>query len=169
MTDILSDKAIFAMCSQLASVLSERNIKLATAESCSGGWIAKACTDLPGSSAWFEATVVTYSNAAKMNILGVDELLLQQHGAVSQEVVEAMLKQSLLKIPAADIVIAVSGIAGPDGGTTDKPVGTVWIGWQLRDYPPQIQCFNFEGGREAIRRATVAEAIQGALQILKKA
>ena len=167
MSDILSDKAIYARCNQLAAVLRKRNIKLATAESCSGGWIAKACTDLPGSSAWFVASFVTYSNAAKKTMLGIDESLLQQHGAVSRAVVAEMLKQTLLKIPAADIVIAVSGIAGPDGGTADKPVGTVWIGWQLRDYPSQIQCFNFDGDRDAIRRATVSEALQGALQLLR--
>ena len=167
MSDILSDKAIYARCEQLAAVLRKRNIKLASAESCSGGWIAKACTDLPGSSAWFEATFVTYSNAAKKTILDIDELLLQQHGAVSQAVVAEMLKQTLLKIPTADIAIAVSGIAGPDGGTTDKPVGTVWIGWQLRNYPPQIQCFNFDGDRDTVRRMTVSEAIQGTLQLLR--
>ena len=156
------------MCKQLAAALCKRGIKLATAESCSGGWIAKTCTDIPGSSAWFSAALVTYSNDAKATILGVDESLLSEHGAVSQAVVSAMLKQTLLKVPGADITIAVSGIAGPDGGSADKPVGTVWIGWQLRGSPARIRCFNFDGSRRDIRRATVMHAIEGALNLLQE-
>ena len=166
MTNILSDKSIYTMCEKLASALCKHNIKLATAESCTGGWIAKACTDLPGSSAWFSASLVTYSIEAKATILGIDELLLQKYGAVSCEVVSQMLEKILLKVPDAGIAVAVSGIAGPDGGTADKPVGTVWIGWQLRDHTPHIRLCNFAGTRDHIRRETVAEAVQGILQLL---
>ncbi len=168
MTDILSDKSIYTMCEKLSSALCRHNIKLATAESCTGGWIAKACTDLPGSSAWFSASLVTYSIEAKATTLGVDELLLQEYGAVSSEVVSQMLEKTLLKIPDAGIAVAVSGIAGPDGGTADKPVGMVWIGWQLRDHTPHIRLCNFAGTRDHIRRETVAEAVQGILQLLDK-
>lgn len=168
MTDILSDKSIYTMCSELAFVLGKHNIKLATAESCSGGWIAKACTDLPGSSAWFSAALVTYSNEAKKSILGIDESLLSEYGAVSREVITEMLKQTLLKVSNATIAVAVSGIAGPDGGTTDKPVGTVWIGWQRKNHPPRVQRFNFAGDRDTVRRATVIQAIQGVLQLLRE-
>ena len=112
MPDILSDKSIYTMCEQLASALCERDIKLATAESCTGGWVAKACTDLPGSSAWFSASLVTYSLEAKATLLGIDTLLLREYGAVSREVVSQMLEKTLSKIPTADIAIAVSGIAG---------------------------------------------------------
>ena len=168
MIDVLSDKSLYTMGSRLASLLCERNLKLATAESCSGGWIAKVCTDLPGSSAWFSTALVVYSNEAKATVLGVAESLLREHGAVSQATVSEMLKQTLLKAPDADIAIAVSGIAGPDGGDADKPVGTVWIGWQLRNHPPHIRRFKFDGNRDAVRRATVAQAIQGSLQLLQE-
>ena len=168
MTDILSDKSIYTMCEQLADALRKRNSKLATAESCTGGWIAKACTDLPGSSAWFSASLVTYSLEAKAALLGIDASLLREYGAVSSEVVSQMLEQTLSKIPAADMAIAVSGIAGPDGSSANKPVGTVWIGWQLRDQAPRVRLFNFKGVRDDIRRATVAEAIQGTLKLLRE-
>lgn len=160
MSDILDDKSLYTICSEVADILRARDIKLASAESCSGGWIAKACTDIPGSSTWFSAALVTYSNEAKQTILGINTSLLREHGAVSRAVVAEMLKQTLLKVPSADIVVAVSGIAGPDGGSADKPVGTIWIGWQLRGCPAQIQHFNFQGTRDDIRRATVAQALQ---------
>ena len=166
MTDILSDKSIYTMCEKLASVLCRHNIRLATAESCTGGWIAKACTDLPGSSAWFSAALVTYSLEAKATTLGIDQSLLREYGAVSREVVSQMLEKTLLKVADANIAVAVSGIAGPDGGTSDKPVGTVWIGWQLRNRKPHIRLCNFAGTRDHIRRATVAEAVQGILRLL---
>ena len=154
------------MCEKLASALCKHNIKLATAESCTGGWIAKACTDLPGSSAWFSASLVTYSLEAKATILDIDQSLLQEYGAVSREVVSQMLEKTLLKVPDASIAVAVSGIAGPDGGTINKPVGTVWVGWQQRNYTPHTRLCNFSGTRDHIRRATVAEAVQRILKLL---
>ena len=154
------------MCEKLASVLCNHNIKLATAESCTGGWIAKACTDLPGSSAWFSASFVTYSLEAKATILGIDQSLLREYGAVSHEIVSQMLEKTLLKVADASVAVAVSGIAGPGGGTTDKPVGTVWVGWQLRNHTPHTRLCNLAGTRDQIRRATVAEAMQGLLRLL---
>ena len=168
MPDILDDKSLYTICNRLASVLCQRDLKLATAESCSGGWIAKTCTDIAGSSAWFSAALVTYSNEAKETVLGIDGALLCKHGAVSREVISQMLKQTLIKVASADVVIAVSGVAGPGGGSIDKPVGLVWIGWQLRHHLARIQHFNFAGNRDDIRRAIVAQALQGVMQLLQE-
>jgi len=166
--EILDDDPLCRARDQLAAELCRRAIKLATAESCTGGWIAKVCTELPGSSAWFSAALVTYSDAAKMTLLGVDAALLRQHGAVSEAVVSAMVKQSLLKVPTADLAIAVSGLAGPTGGSAEKPVGTVWIGWQRRQQQPKARCFHLSGTRHAIRAAAVLQALEGAIALLQE-
>ena len=115
-------------CGQLADLLLERQLFLATAESCTGGLIAAACTDLAGSSQWFERGFVTYSNAAKTQMLGVDSALIETHGAVSEQTVIIMAKEVRLKL-GTSIGVAASGIAGPDGGTDEKPVGTIWIAY----------------------------------------
>ncbi len=143
---------------------------VATAESCTGGWIAKSITDIPGSSAVFGYGVVSYSNGAKESILGVDNATLEEHGAVSEAVVLAMARGALER-SGADLAVAVSGIAGPDGGSDDKPVGTVWFAWAIREGDNvQISADRrvFGGDREAVRRQTVLHAIGGLQESLKK-
>ena len=138
---------------------------LATAESCTGGLIAATCTDLAGSSAWFERGLVTYSNAAKIELLGVDPALIAQHGAVSDAVVRAMV-QGALKHAHAQVAVAVTGVAGPGGGSADKPVGTVWFGFAL---PGQVltEYRHFAGDRAQVRSATVQHALVRLTQLLQ--
>jgi len=139
---------------------------VATAESCTGGWIAKSITDIPGSSAVFGYGVVSYSNGAKESLLGVGNATIEAQGAVSEGVVEAMA-DGVLHLSGADIAVAVSGIAGPDGGTEDKPVGTVWFAWAVRDGAGariDTSCEHFSGDRELVRELTVAHALQGVLE-----
>lgn len=139
---------------------------VATAESCTGGWIAKSITDIPGSSAVFGYGVVSYSNGAKESILGVDSATIDEHGAVSKAVVNEMA-EGVLRLSGADISVAVSGVAGPDGGTGEKPVGTVWFAWAVRDGTNALvdaSCESFSGDRELIRELTVAYALQGVLE-----
>ena len=139
---------------------------VATAESCTGGWIAKSITDVAGSSAVFGYGVVSYSNGAKESILGVQNATIERDGAVSEEVVEEMVS-GVLHLSGADIAVAVSGIAGPDGGTDDKPVGTVWFAWAVRegaDARVDTQLEHFQGDRELVRELTVAHALQGLLE-----
>lgn len=142
----------------LADALRARGWSLATAESCTGGLIAAACTDVVGSSDWFERGVVTYSNAAKHDLLGVDDALIHQHGAVSRLVALAMATGALAR-SRAQLAVAVTGIAGPAGGTPDKPVGTVWIATAVRGGVVQASCFRFAGDRGAVRAAAVNEAL----------
>ena len=139
---------------------------VATAESCTGGWIAKSITDIPGSSAAFGYGVVSYSNGAKESMLGVGNATLEAHGAVSEPVVEEMAR-GVLRLSGADLAVAVSGVAGPDGGTDDKPVGTVWFAWAVRDGSDALidtSCEHFSGDRELVRELTVAHALQGVLE-----
>ena len=150
---------------QLAEQLCQANLKMAAAESCTGGWISKVCTDLAGSSAWFERGFVTYSNEAKMEMLGVSADTLERFGAVSAEVAEEMAMGALSRAP-VQASVAVSGIAGPDGGSVEKPVGTVWFGWAFVDQPATSECVRFEGGRSDVRRQTVIFAVEGLLQRL---
>ena len=140
----------------LADFLVSNNLLLATAESCTGGMIAAACTDLAGSSAWFERGFVTYSNAAKTESLGVDAALIAQHGAVSEPVARAMAAGALAH-SRAQVAVAVTGVAGPGGGSSDKPVGTVWFGFA---WPGGVvsEVMHFAGDRAAVRRATVQHA-----------
>ena len=145
---------------RLAARLLQLNIKLGTAESCTGGWISKVCTDVAGSSAWFERGFVTYSNEAKMELLGVKSETLERHGAVSREVAEEMAMGALARSP-VQASIAVTGIAGPDGGSDEKPVGTVWFGWGLPGSSVTSECVVFEGDRCEVRRQTVIHALEG--------
>lgn len=149
----------------VARLLTARGLMLVTAESCTGGWIAKTLTDLPGSSVWFEAGVVAYSYEAKEALLGVNPNTLERTGAVSEETVTEMVSGALARF-GAGVAVAVTGIAGPGGGTSDKPVGTVWVGWKRRGGYAQARLFHFAGGREAVRRQTVAEALAGIQSIL---
>lgn len=150
---------------QVGDRLRNRGWMLATAESCTGGWIAKAMTDVPGSSGWFERGLVTYSNDAKVELLGVKRITLEQHGAVSGETVAEMAAGALAHSP-AQLAVAVSGVAGPDGGTPAKPVGTVWLAWAVRDQPVRTRRFQFGGNREAVRQQAVRAALEGILDVL---
>lgn len=150
----------------VGQALAARGLRLVTAESCTGGGIAAALTEIPGSSAWFERGYVTYSNAAKMQSLGVLPATLAVHGAVSAETVREMALGALAHAE-AEVAVAVSGIAGPDGGSPDKPVGTVWIAWARSgvDGAPARR-FVFPGDRAAVRAAAVRAALAGVLALL---
>jgi len=154
------NQSIPTLVEQLATLLPSRGQTLATAESCTGGMISAACTDIAGSSSWFERGFVTYSNAAKQQCLGVDAQLIETEGAVSTPVVAAMLDGVLANSP-ADWALAVSGVAGPDGGSADKPVGTVYIGWMTRGADAEVVRYAFEGERADVRRASVVAALVG--------
>lgn len=149
----------------IAECLPLRGQWLATAESCTGGWIAKCLTDIAGSSGWFERGLVSYSNAAKQSLLGVPAETLARYGAVSAETAAAMCG-GLLAVAPVDWTVAVTGIAGPGGGSPDKPVGTVWLAWQARGAGADAVRFQFPGDREAVRRASVAAALSGLLSRL---
>ena len=148
----------------VADLLVKRGWLLATAESCTGGLIAAACTDLAGSSAWFERGFVTYSNAAKTEMLGVDARLIAAHGAVSEAVVRAMA-QGALKHSKAQVAVAVTGVAGPSGGSVEKPVGTVWFGFLVGSQLTS-EMKRFDGDRAAVRAASVKHALQRLVQLL---
>lgn len=139
--------------------------KLATAESCTGGWIAQAITEIPGSSAWFDRGFVTYSNNAKVKMLGVSQQTLDHHGAVSAETAQQMAAGALLNSE-ADWAIAVTGIAGPDGGSLEKPVGTVFVAWQCKNRPVLIEKLQLTGTRYDIRQQTVRIALDGLISLL---
>ena len=134
--------------------------RLVTAESCTGGWIAKAVTDVAGSSAWFDCGMAAYSYEAKQALLGVRPQTLETHGAVSRETVVEMVSGALVH-SGATLAVAVTGIAGPGGGSEDKPVGTVWIAWKRRGGYAKAEVFHFDGDRDAVRRQTVAAALAG--------
>ena len=141
----------------VADSLLRRQWMLATAESCTGGMVAAACTDLAGSSAWFERGFVTYSNAAKTQMLGVDALLITSHGAVSEPVARAMA-QSALRHSAAQVALAITGVAGPGGGSVAKPVGTVWFGF-AGPWGVHSELQHFGGDRAAVRQAAALHAL----------
>jgi nicotinamide-nucleotide amidase len=151
----------------LAEKLLTTNRVLATAESCTGGWVAKVLTDIDGSSRWFEQGIVSYSNQAKTNLLGVDQKMIETHGAVSAEVVEAMAAGLIDQNNVIDAALSVSGIAGPGGGSKEKPVGLVWFGWCLRGELVTSDCQFFLGDREAVRRQAVNYVLEGLLARLK--
>jgi nicotinamide-nucleotide amidase len=149
---------------QLAALLKEDGWMLATAESCTGGLIAAACTDLPGSSDWFERGFVTYSNEAKIEMLGVDAAQIEANGAVSEVVARAMAFGAV-RHSRATVSVAVTGIAGPSGGSAEKPVGTVWFGYMIDGLLSSETC-RFDGDRAAVRSATVQHALAGLLKRL---
>lgn len=145
--------------------LSAAGKAVSTAESCTGGWIAKALTDIPGSSACFGYGIVSYSNGAKESILGVGNKTLEDNGAVSEPIVREMAVGAIT-LSGSDISVAVSGVAGPDGGTDEKPVGTVWFAWSLRGpdgIETDTELQRFEGSRESIRLQTVLHGLRGVL------
>jgi nicotinamide-nucleotide amidase len=151
---------LFALAEQLGLFLKTKNLKIATAESCTGGWIAQCITEVPGSSAWFDRGFVTYSNAAKIQMLGVQPETIASYGAVSSETAAEMVAGTLANSE-ADCAIAVTGIAGPDGGTPEKPVGTVYIAWQTKNQLAKIVKMSLSGSRQQIRAQAVIAAIKG--------
>ena len=153
-----------ALTRQLAERLMAKGLMMAAAESCTGGMIAAACTDLAGSSAWFERGFVSYSNEAKTELLGVPAALIAEHGAVSEPVVRAMA-QGALQHSNAQVSVAVTGVAGPGGGSAGKPVGSVWFGWAT---PAGVvtQLCRFEGDRHQVRQASVRHAMQRLAELL---
>ena len=153
-----------AVCAQLADLLLKNNLRLVTAESCTGGMISAACTDLAGSSNWFERGFVTYSNEAKTEMLGVDTALIEAHGAVSEPVARAMAFGAI-RHSAAQVSIAVTGIAGPTGGSAAKPVGTVWFGFSVQG-SLHSEMMRFDGDRAAVREQTVIHALRRVLALL---
>lgn len=160
-----TDQQLQDIASAVAERLCRRNWMMTAAESCTGGWVAKVCTDLPGSSAWFERGFVTYTNEAKQEMLGVKALTLSEHGAVSEATVREMA-QGALANSRAQLSLAISGIAGPGGATPDKPVGTVCFAWSVEGLPLQSERACFDGDREAVRRQAVAHALDGVLKRL---
>ena len=153
-----------SLCEELARRLQARGWMLATAESCTGGMIAAACTDLSGSSNWFERGFVTYSNQAKAELLGVDAALIAQHGAVSEVVARAMAFGAV-RHSRGQVSVAVTGVAGPTGGSPQKPVGTVWFGFQV-DGQLTSETRRFDGDRAAVRDATVRHALTRLLELV---
>jgi nicotinamide-nucleotide amidase len=155
----------YQLVEQLAQQLIRFNTKMATAESCTGGLVAKLLTDRAGSSAWFDRGLVTYTNEAKSELLGVTDEVFERHGAVSEACVRAMAEGLLRRAP-VDWTLSVSGIAGPGGSSPDKPVGTVWFGWAGRGQPTTVLRRVFPGDREAIREAAARQALSGLLDRL---
>jgi nicotinamide-nucleotide amidase len=156
----LSDSELRPWAQQLGERLRDAREHLVTAESCTGGWIAKCMTDIAGSSDWFDCGMVAYSYEAKQALLGVRPATLENFGAVSRETVIEMVSGALVN-SGASVAVAVTGIAGPGGGSADKPVGTVWVGWKRRGGYARAEIFHFDGDREAVRRQTVAAALRG--------
>ena len=156
------DPEILQLCTDLAQALKAQGYMMATAESCTGGLIAACCTGLSGSSDWFERGFVTYSNAAKTEQLGVPAALIEAHGAVSEPVARAMALGAVAH-SRAQVSVAVTGVAGPTGGSADKPVGLVWFGWAVGEQA-WTECQRFDGDRDAVRAATVRHGLQGLLQ-----
>ena len=150
---------------QTADVLKAKGLVLVTAESCTGGWVATAMTDIPGSSEWFERGFVTYSDTAKQEMLGVSLDTLRSHGAVSEATVKEMVAGALERSQ-AQVALSISGIAGPGGGTPDKPVGTVCFGWAVKDGEVTAELKRFGGDRRAVRAQSVAHALQGVIRVL---
>jgi nicotinamide-nucleotide amidase len=159
--------ALLSLARRLGARLKKRRLKLVTAESCTGGWIAQAATAVAGSSEWFDRGFVTYSNEAKKELLGVRSATLARHGAVSEETAKEMAAGALAR-SRAQVAIAVTGIAGPSGGTREKPVGTVCFAWAGRRRTPESSVRRFSGDRKGIRRRSVAFALRGLLERLEE-
>ncbi len=162
------EQAVHELAKRLGARLVMKGLKLATAESCTGGWIAKVLTDIAGSSDWFDSAIVCYSNDAKKHFLKVPDGILLDHGAVSENTVLAM-QQGIFMETRADAGISVSGIAGPGGGSEEKPVGTVWIAVGLRDRMVHTQKFLFEGDRNRVRLQAVEAALRSLLELVESA
>lgn len=161
----MTDEKLFELAHRVGAALKSRGLMMATAESCTGGWIAQAVTAVPGSSEWFERGFVVYTYIAKREMLGVKPETLEQHGAVSQETVREMTAGALERSH-AQVAVSVSGTAGPTGGMPQKPVGTVCFGWGVKDGVVQVVTRHFKGDREAVRRQAVVFALERVLGVL---
>jgi nicotinamide-nucleotide amidase len=161
----VSDEELHQLAVEVGDKLRARNWMLATAESCTGGWVGQLLTSLPGSSHWYERGFITYANAAKVEMLGVPEEALASHGAVSEETAAAMAAGAL-KHSRAQAALAISGIAGPGGGTPQKPVGLVCYGWALADGTLMSSTCRLDGDREEIRSRAVAAALRGLIELV---
>lgn len=162
----MSDPALDTLAARLGAALLARGVKLATAESCTGGWVAQCVTSVAGSSDWYDRGFVTYSNASKEELLGVRSATLAAHGAVSEEAAREMAAGALARSHAG-VAVAVTGVAGPAGGTAAKPVGMVCFAWAERGTAPRSATRSFQGDRESVRRQSVAAALEGVLESLK--
>jgi nicotinamide-nucleotide amidase len=161
----LEPQQLTTLAQTLGDKLHQRHWMFASAESCTGGWLGKVATDIPGSSSWFERGFITYTNVAKQEMLGVPQSVLQQHGAVSEPVALAMAEGAIVRSH-AQLSVAITGIAGPGGGSEEKPVGTVCFAWAGNGISSHSQTRYFDGDREAVRMQAVAEALQGLHRIL---
>ncbi|NQY26509.1 MAG: nicotinamide-nucleotide amidase [Piscirickettsiaceae bacterium] len=159
----LSDHDLYQLSEHLASCLLDRQWLLASAESCTGGWLAKCCTDIVGSSAWFDRGFVTYSNRAKHELIHVSSTTTEQFGAVSEQVAIEMADGALAN-SSADITVSITGIAGPDGGSNDKPVGTVCFAWAQKNSAITTAIHHFSGNRDSVRRQAVKIALEGLIK-----
>lgn len=166
MSKHITDEAVQELATRVGAAAQRRHHRVVAAESCTGGWISKALTDIAGSSAWFECGIAAYSYEAKQALLGVQPATLEAHGAVSRETAIEMVSGALVH-SGASLAVAVTGIAGPSGGTEEKPVGTVWIAWKRRGDYARAGLFHFAGDREAVRRQTVAAALAGIGRVLE--
>ncbi len=166
---LLADRRLAGTAQRVAMRLLAAGLFVATAESCTGGWVAKCCTDIAGSSRWFDRGLVTYSNEAKRELLGVRDSTLRRHGAVSEAVAREMVR-GVLRRSRATVAVAVTGVAGPDGGSPDKPVGTVWFAWGRRigrRIVVRTERRHFRGDREQVRCRSVLRALRGVLEQLE--
>ena len=161
----MADKGLYQLAVQVGAALKSRALMLVTAESCTGGWVGEAVTMVPGSSDWYERGFITYTYISKREMLGVKAETLEQHGAVSEQAVREMVAGALAHSH-AQVAVAVSGTAGPAGGTPDKPVGTVCLAWALKNGEPIAETRHFAGDREAVRRQAVERALAGVLKLV---
>ena len=159
------DDALYRLAARLGRALKRQELMIATAESCTGGWIGQAITMIPGSSEWFERGFITYTYISKREMLGVSGQTLARHGAVSERVVREMALGAITRSH-AQVAVAISGVAGPSGGTREKPVGTVCLAWAVKRGPVVVETKRFRGDRDEVRRRSVAHALRGALKII---
>jgi nicotinamide-nucleotide amidase len=162
----MPDSVLYKLAEEVGAALKARGLMLTAAESCTGGWVSEAVTMVPGSSDWFERGFVTYTYISKREMLGVKETTLESCGAVSEEVVREMAEGALARSH-AQVSLAVSGVAGPSGGTPEKPVGTVCFAWEMKDGKPRSETKRFSGDRESVRRQSVEHALKGVLALLR--
>lgn len=159
-----NDDSLIHLATQLGKALATQGWMLATAESCTGGWVSQAVTAIAGSSKWFDRGFVTYSNLAKEKMLGVKTTTLEKNGAVSEETAIEMLNGAIAH-STAQVAVAITGIAGPDGGTPQKPVGTVWIAWGGKTLSTKTHCYYFQGDRYAVRLQATQHALDGLIRL----
>jgi len=158
-----TDNDLISLVKHVSHVLKELGWTIGAVESCTGGWLSKVCTDQPGSSSWFDCGFVTYSNQSKQDLVNVSKKTLDTYGAVSEQTAIEMAQGGLAH-SSADMSVAITGIAGPDGGAIEKPVGTVWFAWAIRNQGAKTQKCQFEGDREQVRLQAVITALQGIIK-----